>query len=755
MNLNINNKKTNQTMMNIEPLTVNTHKYNRFDVEGNILNINRIKYKWKDLMKFDNISDVFLNKRIQKFLTLEKQYNKPTSIINKHYISSNTIEYSEQKLLMAVCLPCYDEEWSEMSGTIRSLVKNILVHRKRPDKTHELHVIIFMIQDGWSKASKTLKKGITEEFGCPDERDITNEFKRNDEQIVIVVPKDEIYYPCYMNNLEEKEYTGTTFYPVFITKSQNSQKHNSHLIFFSLCAVLKPDLVFLTDCGTIYNSDCLHKLVEYLYKKKNKVIAVTARQRIMNEKTRKEVRDYPSWWKKKYTNCCLENIKNFYWWISPAPLQGFEFESTFILNTAMFNVLGALPVLPGPCQLIWWKHLETETGNNEKSVLDMYFHHLNVDVRKSGILKTNTLLAEDRILSFAMVLRTLNLSTVWVSGATFSYEPMTTWVQLLGQRRRWVNGTIATYIFYLLDDKGQDEFAMSGLGDSRTLQSLWGVQLYQSLLQILSPAFFSIAVYESSILTYRKFPFLYSYSYRFIDKSMIVAGGYFGFYILWVLTSMFFGKRSNCVNKTFYNISMEIIYWFFAFINSIVSIFIFYNIFASTNANFFTGPAIYILIVIWVIPFILALMLSFSSAFLYILYGIPFMLHIIHYVAFIPSYAFARMHDLSWGNRDSNAFSESKKVEWSFFWITLKANVILIILNFLILVGYVSLITYFGRSLYTFIPIFVLLFMPTIVQIGFALIYIFNMISKNIVKNYKNSVSLKNEETKSTISAII
>ena len=59
------------------------------------------------------------------------------------------------------------------------------------------------------------------------------------------------------------------------------------------------------------------------------------------------------------------------------------------------------------------------------------------------------------------------------------------------------------------------------------------------------------------------------------------------------------------------------------------------------------------------------------------------------------------------------------------------------------------MISYFGRNLYTFIPIFIILFMPTIIQIGFALIYILNMISKNVVKNYKNSVSYtKNEETK-------
>ncbi len=35
--------------MNIQPLHVKINRYNRFDVEGNIMNINRIKYKWKDL----------------------------------------------------------------------------------------------------------------------------------------------------------------------------------------------------------------------------------------------------------------------------------------------------------------------------------------------------------------------------------------------------------------------------------------------------------------------------------------------------------------------------------------------------------------------------------------------------------------------------------------------------------------------------------------------------------------------------------
>jgi hypothetical protein len=56
------------------------------------------------------------------------------------------------------------------------------------------------------------------------------------------------------------------------------------------------------------------------------------------------------------------NVGLFSWWFSPAPLQGFEFESTFLLSAAMFTMAGALPVLPGPCQLLWWDHIKIQEG---------------------------------------------------------------------------------------------------------------------------------------------------------------------------------------------------------------------------------------------------------------------------------------------------------------------------------------------------------------------------------------------------------
>ena len=43
--------------------------------------------------------------------------------------------------------------------------------------------------------------------------------------------------------------------------------------------------------------------------------------------------------------------------LSPALLQGFEFEATLVLNSALFNLVEAMPVLPGPCQLLDWRRM--------------------------------------------------------------------------------------------------------------------------------------------------------------------------------------------------------------------------------------------------------------------------------------------------------------------------------------------------------------------------------------------------------------
>jgi hypothetical protein len=117
--------------------------------------------------------------------------------------------------------------------------------------------------------------------------------------------------------------SGATFYPIFITKSRNCQKFNSHLQFFSLCNLLKPQCVFLTDCGTLYNTNCLSKLVEFLCEHRNEVAGCTARQRVMDRKSIREVQQNPFWISngvnmQSTSSAIVDSLK---WWLSPAPLQ--------------------------------------------------------------------------------------------------------------------------------------------------------------------------------------------------------------------------------------------------------------------------------------------------------------------------------------------------------------------------------------------------------------------------------------------------
>ena len=726
-------------MNNNSDIKIKKHTY-----EGGIVfNINKLNFNWKELKKFTQLEKQLQSKKKQKYIYLNTEYKKPVLLFDEELnLTDNT---NERILHMSVCLPCYDEEWCEISGTLRSLSKNILIYRQKPDNDIELHLTIYLIQDGWNKASKSLMEGIEKEWGCPDKLWITNNLFNT--ECSIIMPNGELYYPSYNDeenftteNTNEK--IGITFYPIFITKIKNCQKFNSHLLFFSLCYLQKPDLVFLTDTGTLYESDCISKLIDYLYKKHYKIIAVTARQKVMDESTRYQIKRYPIWSRNYRKLWCIEKFfKNIYWWISPAPLQGFEFESSFLINTAMFNLFGALPVLPGPCQLIWWSHLESFKINNE-SVLDMYFRHLNMNIENSNIIKINTLLAEDRILSFAMVFRTYNLKTMWVPGTSFSYEPMMTWETLLGQRRRWINGTISTYIYYLLTEKGQDEFSMSGIENKNYLTILWSIQLYQSLLQVLSPGFFTLSFFESLLQINKKYPFLFSkivyslYGYE-INAVILLPTLYFLFYLSWVFLSLTIGKKPKCLHKILYIIIIEPIYYFYSIINGVVSLVIIYNLLFDNTTNYI-NPTIIIISLLWVVPLLSSMLSSCSSVYHYLIYSIPFMYNIIQYVSFVPTFAFTRIHDISWGNRDSTTKISDRK-NFEFFCVSLRTTFLIILVNFLISGSYIFLVSQFGHYDYLYLILSLILFFPSIVQYLFTLIYFLKSLFKD--KNGNDSIT--------------
>lgn len=651
---------------------------------GIVFNINKVDFNWKDLEYFSELKNMLQLRKKQDYQDKKLNYKKPTLLLDLEKTCS-----IQGTLHLSICLPCYDEEWCEVSGTLRSISKNILICRQKLKVKFDIQVTIYIIQDGWNKATESLMEGVKKELFCPDKIWITNNLLNS--KCCIIIPNGDIYYPSD----SEAKNEGITFHPIFITKLKNYQKFNSHLLFFSLCHLQEPECVFLTDTGTIYDSECIKNMIEYIYENKDKVVGVTAKQKVMDESSRNEIRKYPIWSSKFKSYYCIENVfKNINWWISPAPLQGFEFESSFILNTAIFNIFEALPVLPGPCQLLWWRHL--------KDVLDVYFKHLKCEVENCNIIKANTLLVEDRILSFYMIFETLDLKTLWIPTSTFSYEPMMTWSSLLNQRRRWINGTISTYIYYLTSN---EQKKISG---KKCLKALWYSQLYQSVFQAISPSFFTISLFESVKYLEKNYSYLESniyyifYEYK-LNFSKLVAILYFLFYVLWVSLSVVIGQQK------FY--FFNVIYSFYALVNSVVSFLILYTLFFENNFIYIK----IIVVFLWFIPLLYSLSLSFKSGYNYVAYSIPFAFNFIHYICFVPAYALTRFHDISWGNRESNIKISNKKYT-EFLCLSVLISATIVLLNFIISGIYLYLVSRFNNQDYLYLVLSVILFFPIIIQ---------------------------------------
>ena len=83
---------------------------------------------------------------------------------------------------------------------------------------------------------------------------------------------------------------------------------------------------------------------------------------------------------------------------------------------------------------------------------DLYFQTVNKIPEECGAVEGSLLLAEDRVFSYAVVM-TANRQhayTTFLPNAIFYFEAETESEPLLGQRRRWINGTVAGYIWLLL-----------------------------------------------------------------------------------------------------------------------------------------------------------------------------------------------------------------------------------------------------------------------------------------------------------------
>eukprot|EP00599_Poterioochromonas_sp_BG-1_P000945 CAMPEP_0173148964 /NCGR_PEP_ID=MMETSP1105-20130129/10041_1 /TAXON_ID=2985 /ORGANISM="Ochromonas sp., Strain BG-1" /LENGTH=890 /DNA_ID=CAMNT_0014063735 /DNA_START=258 /DNA_END=2930 /DNA_ORIENTATION=- len=562
-----------------------------------------------------------------------------------------------------------------------------------------------------------------------------------------------------------------TFYMCPIIKKSNHRKHNSHQWFFdSLCEGLedKVTYAFLTDCGTSYQPQCLPYMLRELYQM-NDLIGVTARQRVETPNSFfKPCQESPFYLLRgdhsKNPHACWKCWATFA--LSPCPLQGFEFEAASILSLAMFNMVEALPVMPGPCQMMNWQKMKQFQvvdeyfnllfeGENEKKlpqlppglkimpmstrdlINDSYMvprvRHSKQFVAESQpsnvsgaitfteFLRVNMRLAEDRILSFVSVFST-GYGTKWVPGATFYYQPEIQWTTLLTQRRRWINGTFAGYLFYFMSQRARMR-VKGGLLDvhkpgrsSTMIDTFFALQVVQMVMVIICPAVFGLAGYLGILQMAEMFPsevgWLKYEIFGPIRPTEVWIGAYLAILAGWIYLSITAprGKMPEWLCQ------ILCIYSFIFMLPVYLSIW--YTI-------IFDGPGIVgsLVIVNLGLPCIISLAESFTCAILYFAFLPWFVVTCLFFLVFLPQYSFARLWDTTWGNRATGKDSAiNDKVEDFMKRQNIFFSIFLWLLNVALLWAFAKLFAVGVNAIVSFLFV---VFAPIFVQMVFSFFYMF------------------------------
>ncbi|WKV52444.1 addiction module [Dickeya fangzhongdai] len=247
---------------------------------------------------------------------------------------------------------------------------------------------------------------------------------------------------------------------VLALKRHNRGKLDSHSWFFRhICRLITPSYALQIDTGSVPDAHCLSRLHDYL-EEHHHCAAVTAR--ILTPPPTDQ-RPILNW---QYGDFLWEKITD--WPVSQR--------------------LGYMEVVPGQCSLIRYATFNMPSST-ASSPLQRYLRGLH----PQGLLEHNQFLAEDRVLGFEIVRDSVPPSTTdYRSDAILETDPCHTFAELVRQRRRWINSTLAVRATTLL--------ALPGLWRQNTLSSARKGQIIASLLwnysQLLTlflfPSLFSV-----------------------------------------------------------------------------------------------------------------------------------------------------------------------------------------------------------------------------------------------------------------------
>ncbi|KAH0579371.1 Chitin synthase, class 1 [Termitomyces sp. 'cryptogamus'] len=215
---------------------------------------------------------------------------------------------------------------------------------------------------------------------------------------------------------------------ILIIKAQNQKKINSHRwLFNAVGRMLNPEVCVLIDAGTKPG----HKSIYYLW------------EAFHNDAT--------------LGGCCGEihaMLKGGKKLLNPlVAAQNFEYKMSNILDKPLESSFGYVSVLPGAFSAYRYRAIQGRP-------LEQYFHGDHSLAERLGdkgingmsIFTKNMFLAEDRILCFELVAKAGERWTLtYVKPSKAETDVPESAPELIGQRRRWLNGSFAASVYSLIN----------------------------------------------------------------------------------------------------------------------------------------------------------------------------------------------------------------------------------------------------------------------------------------------------------------
>ncbi len=578
--------------------------------------------------------------QIDKGIIIKKFYHyKPQ--INQKYFESPKIN-DDIKRGISVIIPFYNEEGFELQQTLHSLYDAHLRLREMSKKWTDEPLYVCLIQDGWTKASKSMKNYLKHlfpkqlqgqgwwtffpELSGQSNKDLnmnaTFIFERENNLPTVINPQSKFSNePKFMNI-------------TLIIKANNRRKHNSHEWFLSetgFAEVTKGKYLLLTDAFTLYSKNCLYYLVNDLDKNQN-LSGITGRQRLM---TREQ-------------QGCKESAFSFAFILRMIQLYDFEYSNAGY--NGGFALGGYMPVIPGPCGL--YRASDILQNNVRLS----YFNLINAEPCETGILLANVKTAEDRVLSCYSATKTKDGKLLGFNPlAVFYFESEQDLEQLNLQRRRWVNGSVAGYIELLFSDF--ETYKNWNVSIIRKIY-IWILLMSQFIIYCLV----GIAPGISMRVFYYGINYFMAY-YNVVSDVFI----YLLFGAIWVLYILHVTIHHN--NKFNYIIFYVLV--LFSLLTSLTLwAALFHYVFIEIHETIpqslqYAHPVVYMAIAVFILQFVCGLALSGKMhSFMYMIKSfIIYLLFVPLLIAWFASYAYSRIWDVSWGNRvtETNDMSAEQK----------------------------------------------------------------------------------------------